>query len=340
MAFIDEIIKIEIQAGSAVNSRKDLGTGLILGNSAPDLDGMVKSYSTLAEVAADFNDPAMPEYVGAKQYFSQVFKSPKLLIGQKPADDTYLQAYNAIQAINPDFYAVMMVTGTNQEKKLVSDVVNTEQRIFIASSQEPELLTNADGSIAKLIGAAPRTIVLYSSKANEEQPHCAFAGALIPLDAGSASWAYKNLNGVTVDKFTSTQRTALETGHVNFYTELTGGGVTYNGVTLGGGFVDTVQGLDWLNQRLKETIALVFKDNLKVDFNNDGIALIDNAIRSAFQEAVNRKIINADYTVTTPNYLDVSTEDRAARTLRNVVGSATLTGAIQKVDKIQITVTA
>lgn len=339
MTFIDEIIKIEILAGSSVNSKKDFGTGLIFGNSKPDLAGRVKSYSTLAEVAVDFDNINMPEYVAAKQYFGQVFKSPKVLIGQKPEDDTYVQAYNAIQAINSDFYAVLMVTGTNQEKKLVSDVVKTEQRIFIVASQEPELLTNADGSIAKLLGAEARSIVLYGSAANAEQPHCAFAGVLIPLDAGSASWAHKDLNGVTVDKFTSAQRAALEAGHVNFYTELTGSGVTYNGVNLAGGFIDTVQGLDWLNQRVRETIAVVFKSNLKVDFNNDGIALIDNALRGAFQEAVSRKIINADYIVKTPNYLDISAQDRAARTLKNVVGEATLTGAIHNINKIQIIVT-
>jgi len=101
-----------------------------------------------------------------------------------------------------------------------------------------------------------------------------------------------------------------------------------------GEYFDVIHGLHWLEQTIKENIfgmlTTISNSNSKVPYTNEGIALIRNQLEASLKVAVTRGIINADYTITTPDVFDVSSQDKADRILRNVTFTATLTGAINK----------
>ena len=83
-------------------------------------------------------------------------------------------------------------------------------------------------------------------------------------------------------------------------------------------------------KRIFEALAA----NPKIPYTNAGISIIEGKVRATLKEAARRTIIDEEvgYTVTVPRVQDVSAADKAARNLPDVKFSATMSGAVHKVD--------
>jgi hypothetical protein len=235
-----------------------------------------------------------------------------------------------------------MVTGVNDDKFAVSTAVQTESRLFAVSTQEAGVLTDADGNIIKRLAAAnhKRSTAIYTANADEDSPASAWLGSLLPLDAGSATWIYRQLNGVRTDNLTDAQITAIKSRNGNFYSPFGARNATLFGTTATGAFIDVLHGLDWLEYITRFNIANLFTTPSlpKVPYTRDGLALIENAIRASFAEAQQRNLIS-EYTITMPDYDTIPSADKIDRIARNILVDGTLTGAIHGVDKIRMTIT-
>lgn len=334
MALIDEIVKISVTKQDAGIKRRGFGTALILGNSVDGLDPQVKSYGSLTEIAVDFQVQST-EYLAATRLFAQQFKPEKVLIGQKAqADATFVAAYNNIKLITEDFHAVLQVAGDNASKLAVSEAVNADKRLYFASTEEDGVLTDADGNLLKLLNAAnhARSVVMYTSHADEDFPVAAWVGRMLPTDPGSGTWAYKNLSLVRADNLTTAQRTAIKTRHGNFYSNFGGSDVSLFGTTVTGEYIDIIWGLDWLESYMKENVASAILANEKIPYNRQGLSIVENAIRGSLEEAVTRSVINTGYTIEMPDFDTISVQDKSERVLRNIKVRVTLTGAIHAVE--------
>lgn len=154
---------------------------------------------------------------------------------------------------------------------------------------------------------------------------------MLPTEPGTNTWAYKNLKGVIASDYSSSEISSLESDNANYYTTLGGLGTTLNGVMLNGEYIDIIRGLDWLDNFMKNNLLVLLQTNPKIPYTNNGIGLIENSVRASLDQAVVNNVINDDYIVTTPDSADVPITDKAARILRNVNFTATLTGAIHRV---------
>lgn len=253
---------------------------------------------------------------------------------------TYVQSITRAQLVNDDWYALAIQSKVNADQEAVADAVQPLRKLFFASSSDANILNPALATdIASELKAKSydRSIVLYSSD-SANHPEMSWMGGQLPTDPGSITWAYKQLKGAIVDRLNTTEKSAALAKNANTYTTIAGLNLTEEGKTTEGEFIDIMRGIDFITARIKESVFGLLANAPKVPFTDQGIASIENAVRSVLQLAVGQSIITESYTVTVPLAADVTIADKANRLLPNVRFNATLAGAIHKTE-IQGTLT-
>ncbi len=330
---IDEVVNITITRDSVGITRADFGTILILGNSHPDIDPNLKTYTSLAEVTVDYANNS-PEYFIAFHIFAQPIKPDKILIGQVKDGETFIEAYNRLSLSHgEEFYAVVSTSLNDDDVLGIAEVVETQSKIFATISADTDIKGDANNNILKQLNALKynRTYLMYTETPTD-WANAAWLGRMLPLQPGSATWAYKELIGINDNSnLNATERANIKLRKGNYFTELAGIEVTFLGTMVSGEYIDVIHGLDWLEAFIQENIAQLLIAAPKIPYNNNGIGLIENSLRASLQEAVLRGIINQDFVITVPDILNVSHVDKVARRLTNVKFTATLTGAIQNI---------
>lgn len=344
MSLLDEIININISRDSVSISSSTLSTLLIIGDSkkaSSDESFRVKSYGGLLEVVADYANDT-DEYKAASLYFGQAIKPTKLLIGQALNNDPFVAAYTKITQINNDFYGVMITSKDSVSILAIAAAVEADTKLFGTSSNDANILisTNTTNIIYKLKNLnRSRSFALYNGGADVSYPEGAMFGLMLSKDAGSATWAYKTLGGVTSDKLTKANRDVITGFNGNYYVPLGEVDITLTGITSKGEYIDIIQGMDWLTANMQTKIANALISSNKIPFTNAGIGIIESMVRNSLNEAAERDIIDSSsIIVTVPDVRNVSAEDRGNRLLNNVNYQARLAGAIHKIT-IQGTVT-
>ena len=105
MASIEKVVKVTIVKGTRQVSQPGFGIGLILAAYSNNSDRF-RTYESFEDVAADFVDTD-DVYKAATAYFGQDVKPSKLVVGRIDTGETPLQAIQAVQALNDEWYAVM-----------------------------------------------------------------------------------------------------------------------------------------------------------------------------------------------------------------------------------------
>ena len=331
---IDEVVNITITRDSVGITRADFGTILILGDSVPGIDPNLKTYTSLAEVTVDYGTNT-PEYFISMHIFAQPIKPDKILIGQKQnTDAAFIDAYNRLSLSNGEqFYAVVMTSLVDADVLAVAAAVETQSKIFATISADTDIKADANNNILKQLNALNynRTYLMYTERPTD-WANAAWLGRMLPLQPGSATWAYKELIGINDNSnLNATERANIKLRKGNYFTELAGIEVTFLGTMVSGEYIDVIHGLDWLEAFIQENIAQLLIAAPKIPYNNNGIGLVENSLRASLQEAVLRGIINQDFIITVPDILNVSSANKAARLLTDVKFTATLTGAIQNI---------
>ncbi len=240
--------------------------------------------------------------------------------------------YLAIQQANDDFYAVLPTSHATLEIEALAVTIEAQKKIMLATSADDDILTGV-GLMADLKTAGfVRTITMYHPK-----PHqyggAGWAGQLLPLDPGSATWKFKTIAGLDVTVLTPTEQNNVLTENGNIYVAVAGISITCDGKSASGEFIDITRGIDWYAQRLQERIFAVLANALKVPFTNEGIAIIENEVHGQNAEAIDNGVFASAPapTVSVPDALNVPFSDKATRTLPDVKFTATLAGAIHNV---------
>lgn len=275
------------------------------------------------------------EVGGAMVHLS--FTTPGVDVRDTSPDLDYDDALTAAIAIDGDFYAVFTDCNSpkNMDKVARWALANDRLAFFAPQYTKPsqfatgEFSAGADYTALLANNAAVLTIT--------EAPRTSFleagwAGRMLPLDPGSAAWAYKTIAGVGADSWTSTERAAIETYHGNHYTTMGNVDITRPGKTAGGEWIDVVIGLAWLEARLQEGLYADLLNNPKIPYTDAGFAVLTARVRAVLKEAEARSILAPGWTVTITAVADQDSADRSARIVRGLEFSATLAGAIYMVN--------
>lgn len=245
-----------------------------------------------------------------------------------------------IESIDNDWYALACI---DRDPDVVLDVaawIESRIKIFGTASANPNIVNVAAGvdttTLAarfKILGYS-RSFVMYHQNADEDYPECAWFGRVLPLDPGSETWKFKELNGIPYSPLTSTQSKNAMDKSANTYEYIAGRGMTANGTMASGEYIDIIRGIDWLTSTIQINVFNVLLNNNKVSYTDAGIAVIEAEVRRALQRGIDQDFIaeSPEPTVTVPKAADVPPNDKANRILRNVRFQATVAGAIHAVN--------
>lgn len=242
----------------------------------------------------------------------------------------------AVQEENDDWYGLVL---TNHGKAVIlaaAAYIETLVKIFAASSSDDEIYdSGVSDDIASELAAAgyARTFLLYHPKDLIQYPEAGWLGLALPKDPGSMTWKFKTIAGSDVVVLTETEITNIKAKKCNLYHTVAGVAITEEGITAAGEFIDVTQSVDFMRARLQENIFARLANADKIPYTDPGVAIVEAEVRAVLKLCINQGILAAipEPTVSVPLVADVSTTDKAVRTLPDVKFEGTLAGAIHKV---------
>lgn len=258
------------------------------------------------------------------------------VLGCDHADPGVATDLAAINVADNTWYCLVTMYNSDAYVKAAAAWVNSNKKVYIADVSESLAVTAAsDGTQGTLDDLKTldysRTAGVYHPRPSE-MIAAAWAGSRLPYDAGSETWKFAQLEGVSATNLTSTQRTNLTNRNANFYETIAGVSIMSEGTTVDGDYIDVRRGLDWIESDMAAGVFTALAGAKKVPYTNAGIAIVEAQVRATLKRAVKRGVIADDpaFTVTVPRVADVSSADKSARLLTDVKFSATLAGAIHK----------
>lgn len=330
MSKLDQVINIVVSRETKAVTKKGFGVPLILDEHAVFAE-RVKYYDSLESLSADF-DEATDIYKAATKLLSASSQVPKFAVGKKlEADASYQAALNEIQSESNDWYMIGLISRVKADILDVATWTEAQKKMFIACTQDVDVPTAAATDVATAIKAFSRSGIHYSKDASN-YPEFALMGQCLPFEPGTITWAFKSLNGIPTDNLTATELTYLEAKRANYYIEVGGVGVTFEGMT-GKEFIDVIRTEDWTVARMQENIFSLLINSKKVPYTNKGVNLILSRVQEVLDEGVLKEIFRAEPrpTATARKVEEISVNDRALRFLPDIDWSAELAGAVHKI---------
>lgn len=167
----------------------------------------------------------------------------------------------------------------------------------------------------------------------------ATAAKVLPLDAGSETWAFKPLDGVAPVALTEGEFQNLKNKYGNTYVAFGAGGsvkITWDGHTASGSYLDLQRGLLWFISLIQTDVFNFFVAASaagKVGFDAEGRAALQGTYRSSCKKGVARKFVAPDeFTVTMLQLADVPDADRQNRHYPDTVINFRALGAMHSAD--------
>lgn len=245
----------------------------------------------------------------------------------------------AISVADDSWYCLLLAQQPEADILAAAAYIEAQKKIFLCDSADYEILSGSSTDVASDLATAAysRTAIMYLESLGQYGA-AAWAGKQLTTDPGSENWAYKTLAGISSYSLTSTERSNAESKRANHYEQVAGLNVTRYGTTSSAsqGYIDIPRLIDWVQSRIQENVLSALANNQKIPYTNGGIALIKGVVSGVLEEGIANGAIALDpaYTVSAPDAADVSAADKANRLLPDVLFTATITGAV---NKIQIT---
>jgi hypothetical protein len=257
-------------------------------------------------------------------------------VATSTAGTTMSDNLDAITLETDDYYAICLTSTLEADQLITAGWVESRTKIAIFRSTDADILDpNDTDDIAYRLDALgyKRSAVIYTEDA-DEYADAAWLGVCLPYDPGSETWKFKTLTGVTASALTATETSAAQAKHCNLYRTIGGVDITSEGYAASGRFIDQTRGIDWLHARLQERIFSRLANSAKIPFTDAGVAVIEGEVRAQLADGIAVGLLADDPapTVTVPAVADVSTANRALRTLPDVNFTAQLAGAVHTIE--------
>lgn len=255
------------------------------------------------------------------------------------ADPGIAADLTAIEAENSSWYCLLTNYNSNALVIPADAWVAARKKIYIFDTPNSVCVTGAVGgggqdtldNLKTL--ARPRTMGSFHNSP-ADMFSAAWVGKCLPLDPGTETWKWKQLTGPAVVDLTSTQRTNLRNKFGNSYESVAGEAITFEGQAFDEDFIDIQRSLDWLEDDMAKRILEALLANIKIPYTNAGVSIIKGKMLATLKEGVDREMLSDDPkpAVTAPRVANVSAADKAARLLPDMKFSATMAGAVHKVN--------
>lgn len=252
---------------------------------------------------------------------------------------------SAMVAADTSWYVLHLVERTKQRVLDAAAWAETQNRMFITASNEAGILEQVTTTdIGSLLKPYFRTAWLYHGKADTEFADVAWAGRVLPLEAGSETWALKQLSAVTPDPLTPTQSITVFGKGGNTYERFAETiAVTRPGKVAAGEWIDTIRFRDWLRSTIQTSmVSLVINRKGKIPYTDGGLQMLAANLAQSLREGQRTGGIAPDevdsnnnsvpgFTITVPRASDVPANIKASR-VAYLSFTGRLAGAIHVVE--------
>ena len=242
----------------------------------------------------------------------------------------------AATALDNDWYLLLLVTRSKSQILEAAKYIETVRKLYIAVTVDADVLNNVANNVAAVLKAKAyaRTAIMYSGD-QANGPEAAWAGAVLPLDAGSETWKFKALAGITPDDTLSdTQIGNLNLNFVNNYRTFAGFAMTAEGKVAANEYIDVIRFVDWLQAQMEEGIFALLISVPKIPYTDKGVSMVQAEIEKQLSRGVKVGGLSNDPApeVSAPKVADIDVQFRQARLLPDMTFNATLAGAIHSVE--------
>jgi hypothetical protein len=300
------------------------------------IDNMVTQLDTVADLAVTDNVTSITcaaSNAGDLFYYDSL--STSLEFEDKTADPGIATDITAIRDEDDDWYGFVLDSNSEAEILAAQAVIETLPKIAVYNSSDTGVTIAATtNDVASELQdlSYDRCLLLYSGD-NSGYGGAAWEGRVLPTDAGSGTWSFKTLTGVSVDNLNTTQQAAIQGKNANHYTTVKGLNQTFDGGTPGGSFLDITRGRDQLVARIEENVVQLLANNPKIPYTDTGVDMMITQVEQAIKagQADGFVALEPEYTVTAPLVANVSTANKTNRHLPDVNFTCTIQGAIHSV---------
>lgn len=242
----------------------------------------------------------------------------------------------AVRAVKDQWYMLSIDSHADADVLAVAAYIEgikaTSPKFYVFSSAASDIKTSATTDIFSLVKALSytHTAYIYSGMATSFA-ECGLVGRFAPEQAGSNIWEQKTIVGLTVDTLTPDEISYIHDKNGATYENVGSVDVVIGGKCADGGWIDESIFVDWLKSRIQEAVWSLLVNTRKIGYTSAGAAAIEGAMRSVMAEGIQVGGLAADPApvVTVPNVLNLSSAQRATRTLPDVTFTARLAGAIR-----------
>ncbi len=267
--------------------------------------------------------------------FTVEFDTTQFTIADNTTDPGIAADLTAMRAVNDTFYGLVSDALSAAEISALSTPIEAAKKIYIAESQDSDILGSGSSDIASTLQASAldRTAVAYHPAAGVEHYGSAWLGDRLPSDPGSSTWKFKTLATVEAYELSTGEQANADGKNANHYQPVAGINITAEGVMSGGEYIDVTRFIDWLEARLKEDVFRTLAVNPKIPYTDLGIQTVVNDVEGVLKEGITRGGLAADPApfVTAPRATEIAASTKATRVLPDIEFQATLAGAIHKV---------
>ncbi|KYD28171.1 DUF3383 family protein [Geobacillus stearothermophilus] len=324
-------VDVTITRQTKAVSEKGFGTPLVLATSK---NLPHKVYTEIDQVASDFATTT-EEYKLLSRMFGQNPRPAEIAVfgvqynGANGDPDTLVSALNDLIKTNNDFYYLVSVEQGDDEIAALAQWVSTQEKIYAASTSSETLYTMLNGlydNVFLLVHDQPR-----------QYPAEGLVALLAPQEIGSYTWTFKTIQGVSPAAYDDTKINDIHEHNACTYIKEGGVNITSHGVATSGEYIDVVQSTHFIKARMTEAVFRLLATNPKIPYTDAGIAMVVAAVDDVLKQAFKQGIIADEngeplYTITVPQRAEIPANTRAQRVLPDIQWSATIAGAIEKVE--------
>jgi hypothetical protein len=237
--------------------------------------------------------------------------------------------------------AVALAATTEIATAVVTTVAGgtDNDRTIVITAADP-LVPVQLSEYACTLGASQNTASFTITDAGAIPADASAAGLLIPKGLGEATLAGKSAPNLTPDDLSLTQFNLVTSKGGNVYVSIGDVEMFQKGQVMGSTaqgailFLDTIAGVDRLEQALQDAVINQLSATDKIPYNNTGIAAVAAIVDSVGRDFVAKGILEPYQfrnAISYPDISAISPADKSARNLPDINAAWTGTGAIQSV---------
>lgn len=340
MAKLDRLVDVSIDLRTAAITETSFSDAMLLGETTA-ITGrviIITDSDELLDLGVDETDPL---YLAAADWFGQTPSVNQLYVGRKDSAESWTDALAACADANNSWYGVIITSRQDADIIEVADWVEAHAKLFFGATDSAGAIDQASTTdvLTQLKdGNYFRTAGWYHAVAANDWLEGAIMSKKFTKVPGSETFANQRLGGVTVDKLSETASQAVLNKNGNTFEQFRNISITQGGKVAAGEWIDIIRFRDWLNEQIKVNVFSLLIDN-RVPYTSKGIGAVKNRLQQSLdygvrvggiapEEVDDEGNVIPSYTITMPKYTDISFNEKANRTLKNVQFTARLAGAI------------